>query len=74
MCADGLVGDVLFWSISRCVGQDVYTDDIHQAFIKIISRMLRTMVPAAVRYEMMDDSAQQGRIRRHFISQAMQGE
>lgn len=63
MLSDGLVGDVLFWSISRCVGQELYTDEVHQAFIKIISRMLRTMVPMAVAFELKDDSAQ---VKRSF--------
>jgi len=60
--SDGLVGDVLFWSLSRCVGVIVYTDVVHTAWVKIMSRMLRTMVPLAVAHELKDGSAQTKRL------------
>lgn len=59
---DGLVGDVLFWSLERCVGPDIYNQEMHEAWIKIYSRMLRTMVPLAVAYELKDGSTQQRRL------------
>lgn len=68
---DGLIGDVLFWSLARCVGQELYTDEVHQAFIKIMSRMLRTMVPLAVAFELRDDSAQSKRIGKHLESMSL---
>jgi hemoglobin-like flavoprotein len=58
---DGLVGEVLFWSIRAIVGAEAYTYDIHQAWVKIYSRMLRTMVPVAVAHELKDGSAQEKR-------------
>lgn len=58
---DGVVGEVLFWSIRLCTGPTVYTYDVHQAWVKIYSRMLRTMVPLAVSHELRDGSAQEKR-------------
>eukprot|EP00981_Chlorochromonas_danica_P011948 scaffold4358_cov177-Ochromonas_danica.AAC.2 len=49
----GIVGDVLFYTVKRCVGEDHYTDRVHLAWVKIISRMLRTMVPIAVTHELV---------------------
>ena len=55
------MGEVLFWAIRTCVGADLYTYDIHQAWVKIYSRMLKTMVPVAVAHELKDGSAQEKR-------------
>lgn len=62
-CSDGLVGEVLFWSIRQCTGPKIYTYDVHQAWIKIYSHMLRVMVPLAVAYELVDGSAQENRFK-----------
>lgn len=56
--ADGIVGDVLFWAIRHCIGDGAYTYGVHGAWIKIYSRMLRSMVPVAVAYEMRNGNAQ----------------
>lgn len=58
---DGVVGEVLFWSIRLCTGPTVYTYDVHQSWVKIYSRMLKTMVPLAVAHELRDGSAQEKR-------------
>ena len=55
------MGEVLFWSIRLCTGPTVYTYDVHQAWVKIYSRMLKTMVPLAVAHELRDGSAQEKR-------------
>lgn len=57
----GLVGEVLFWSIRQTVGPTMYTYDVHQAWVKIFSHMLKVMVPVAVAYELQDGSAQEKR-------------
>ena len=44
-----------------CVGAELYTYDIHQSWVKIYSRMLKTMVPVAVAHELKDGSAQEKR-------------
>lgn len=57
----GVVGEVLFWSIRLCVGPLVYTYDVHQAWVKIYSNMLKIMVPSAVGYELKNNSGQEKR-------------
>ena len=52
MQIDGIVGDVLFWTIRACVGPQVFTAAVHSAWVKIYSRMLRTMVPCAIAHEL----------------------
>lgn len=47
----------------------MYTPEVHLGWVKIYSRMLRTMVPVAVAYELKDGSAQQKR----FLSHALPG-
>lgn len=54
----GIVGEVLFWALRRCLGEQVYTLGVHRAWIKVFSRMLTTMVPVALSYEIHDGSAQ----------------
>ena len=49
---DGIVGEVLFWVLKRCVGARVYSQSVHVAWVKIYSRMLRTIVPVAISYEL----------------------
>lgn len=48
---DGIVGEVLLWALRRCLGPDAFTSEVHVAWLKIYSRMLRIMVPVAVCYE-----------------------
>lgn len=55
------MGEVLFWTLNRCIGSKLYTAELHLAWVKIMSRMLRTMVPVAVAYELRDGSAQSDR-------------
>lgn len=57
----GVVGEVLFWAIREVAGPEVYTFEVHQAWVKIYSRMLKTMVPVAVAHELKDGSAQEKR-------------
>ena len=49
---DGMVGEVLFWVMRRVVGDDHYHNRLHQAWVKVYSRMLRTIVPKAISYEL----------------------
>lgn len=58
---DGVVGEVLFWSLRQCLGLDIYTSICHQAWIKVYSNMLTIMVPLAVAHELKDGSAQEKR-------------
>lgn len=56
-----MVGEVLIYAIRCTVGPDAFHPTVHMAWIKIYSRMLRTMVPVAVAHELRDGSAQQKR-------------
>lgn len=51
---DGIVGEVLFWSLRRCLGAQTFNDYVHGAWVKVYSRMLRTMVPVVVSYELQN--------------------
>ena len=49
---DGVVGDVLFWTLRKVTGDAYYTLALHKVWVKIYSRMLKTLVPAGVAHEM----------------------
>lgn len=53
----GIVGEVLFWVLKHCLGPTVYTQSVHVAWVKVYSRMLRTIVPVAVGYEIKGGAA-----------------
>lgn len=55
------MGEVLFWSLRQCLGDDIYSIEAHQAWIKIYCHMLKIMVPLAVAHELQDGSAQEKR-------------
>lgn len=67
----GVVGEVLFWSIRLCTGPTIYTYEVHQAWVKIYSHMLKTMVPLAVAHELRDNSAQERRFVADSIGLSM---
>mmetsp|Transcript_417 Transcript_417/g.706 ORF Transcript_417/g.706 Transcript_417/m.706 type:complete len:226 (-) Transcript_417:1614-2291(-) len=48
----GMVGEVLLFAIKTCVGPDVYTETVHNGWAKIYSKMLNTIVPMAVAFEL----------------------
>lgn len=66
-CADGVVGEVLFWALKRCLGEACYSAALHRAWVKIYSRMLRTIVPVAVSMELKDGSAQVNRLKTYTV-------
>jgi hypothetical protein len=49
---DGIVGEVLFWALRHCLGNPSYTPEVHNAWVKVYSRLLREIVPEAVRLEL----------------------
>jgi hemoglobin-like flavoprotein len=57
----GIVGEVLLWTLRRCLGT-AYTAEVHTAWIRILCRMLRVMVPMAVAFEMQSGRAQEARM------------
>lgn len=66
----GVVGEVLIFAIRQTVGPDAFNPNVHIAWVKIYSRMLKTMVPVAVAHELRDNSAQQ----RRFLTNSMGGD
>jgi hemoglobin-like flavoprotein len=53
----GTVGEVLFWSLRKCLGKS-YTREVEIAWKVIFSSVLRVMVPVAVFYEKNNSSPQ----------------
>lgn len=49
---DAVVGEVLFYVLRQCLGPNVYMQDVHQVWVKVYSRMLKTIVPTAVDCEL----------------------
>jgi len=43
---------VLLWTLKHVVGLDIYTSDVHQAWLKIYCRMVRIIIPVAVGLEL----------------------
>ena len=41
---DGIVGEVLFWVMRRCLGE-AYDDPMHRVWVLIVSRMIKIMIP-----------------------------
>ena len=44
--SDGIVAEVLFWTVRRCLGV-AYDKTVHNLWVKVVSRMLKIMVPVA---------------------------
>jgi len=42
----------LFWALRLVVGTELYTDQMHSAWVKVYSRMLRVIVPVAISWEL----------------------
>ena len=54
---DAVVGDVLFWTLRKVMGEAYYTLELHKVWVKIYSRMLKTLVPAGVALELKGDES-----------------
>jgi hemoglobin-like flavoprotein len=57
----GIVGEVLFYTVKRCIGA-AYTPEVHYAWVKVFSRMLKYIVPKAVVFELHEGQAQIDRL------------
>jgi len=42
----------LLWTLKRVLGFETYTTAVHQAWLKIYCRMIRTIIPVAVALEL----------------------
>lgn len=54
----GIVGEVLFWTVRRCLGE-AYTPEVQLIWTKVVSRMLKIMVPCAVAFELQSHGVHQ---------------
>lgn len=54
----GIIGEILFWTIEQCIGPEAFTVDVHMAWIHVMSRILKTMVPVALRFELEKGSGE----------------
>ena len=70
---DGVVGDVLFWTVRRVVGDDHYTVELHNAWVKVYSRMLKVLVPAGVALELKGGSGEVSLSKRDLTSMFIKG-
>lgn len=67
---DGIVGEVMFWTIKTCIGEEAFDKSVQTAWVRIFSRMLKIMVPVAVAHELRNGGdAQSERVE---LEQAMQ--
>jgi hypothetical protein len=56
-CADGVVGEILFWCLRHVLGMQTYLQSVHTIWVKVYSRMLKTIVPVAIALELKGGSA-----------------
>ncbi len=47
----GVTGEVLFWTLEKCLGKEYYTEELRMSWIKVYSIMLSIIVPAAHKEE-----------------------
>ena len=59
----GIVGEVMFWTLGKILGP-AYTPEVHDAWVKIFSSMMKIIVPIAVAHEIKDNSAQLARLEK----------
>jgi hemoglobin-like flavoprotein len=55
----GIVGDILFWTLHQMLGTN-FTHDIEEAWVRMMSAILRIIVPIAVQYERTHGRAPRG--------------
>jgi len=48
----GLVGEVLLWSLNLVIGENEYTTDMNDSWVRVYNLMLSIIVPVAVECEM----------------------
>jgi hypothetical protein len=50
--ADSIMGEVLLYSIKKCIGSIEYNQVVHSGWAKIYSAILDVIIPEAVRFEL----------------------
>ena len=59
----GIVGEVMFWTLGKVLGP-AYTPEVHNAWVKIFSSMMKVIVPIAVAHELRDNTSQRVRLEK----------
>lgn len=49
---DGIFGEVLFYTLRKTLGPEAYSTAVQYAWVKVMSRILRVIIPMVVRFEM----------------------
>jgi len=47
-CLDGVFGEMLFYALQGTIGFDYYSFEVHQAWVRVYSLILKRMIPVAV--------------------------
>jgi hypothetical protein len=53
----------MFWTLGKVLGP-AYTPEVHDAWVKIFSSMMKVIVPIAVAHELKDDTSQKIRLEK----------
>ena len=61
----GVVGEVILWTMRYVLGPDTYTPELHMVWLRILCRMLKVMIPVAVKFEMENGRAQEARMHEY---------
>jgi len=73
---DGIVGEVLLWTLKKVLGIETYSPEVHQAWLKIYCRMVRIIIPVAVGLELNagPSQIQHDRVNKDSQRQAKEGD
>lgn len=61
-----IIGEVLFHTLKKCLGSS-YTQKVHEAWVKLFSKMLSVIVPEALSCEMDTNPRQSQQIAKFFM-------
>ena len=53
----------MFWSLRTCLGEQIYTPEVHQAWVCVYSSILEVVIPEALRCELSEDRIQKSRFK-----------
>jgi hypothetical protein len=56
---DGMGCETILFAIQQCIGPEVYTHEAHLGFIRIFSRFLDAVLPAAIMFESIKQAKEQ---------------
>ena len=75
MPSDTLGAEIFFWTANKVFGPKIFNTELQDCMYRIYSRLLTTIVPLAVAYEMKTQSAAQNlRKEERAVSRRLQEE